>query len=280
MHSSSRYQWMIFTGFVAASVGLSAVPAQAFFGFRFFSPEAAKPVLQKSRQMTEGQKVRVYKLKIAKAAELQSAIENRLRVLKSTGFVSVDASKNELALTDFPENLDEFDYLVREMDRAYDNANPAAREMLASEQMLKAVRAMNSQGMTSAEPHAGAATPAAAAASSNTKATAGTAAPWTASRPLENEEAPTLRWIVEDRPFLNGFRVLGWMRDKSQIIVVLRNGPERYFYSRGQIRVGSVLSTNVVQGIVASIQGEKLILKERDQGAVVLDLIPREHTRS
>ena len=81
--------------------------------------------------------------------------------------------------------------------------------------------------------------------------------------------------IFEERPSLRAFTLVGWMRDeRGGMVVILRNGGQRYLFKGGRLTEGAYESTKSVSGITGSIQGEDLVLKDRDQGTYAISMVP------
>ena len=247
--------------------------------FSFFHPNVE---VKKSRSPLPGQKVKVFHLEKAQAPDLADLLEHYLDGIKSQGSVLSDPSANTLIVTDDPENLQRVEVLVKAMDQTYDNPNPKARQMLASQQMLKAIRSLGPLAPVARPSERTAVTQTTASVASTPASTpVGVPAPLASGVSEEaivsrdEETGPVLRRIQEDRPALMGFHLIGWVSDRKGLIVVLRNNGQRFIYRGGRILYGSLGSQDAVPGLSGIVQGEQLILRDGTQGFISLSMKPR-----
>lgn len=237
-----------------------APPAHALFGlpkFPFFEPR--KTSQRQARAALPGQKVRVFKLQKAQAADLVDLLDRYLQGIHSQGSILCDASANTLIVTEEADGMRRMETVIQAMDRAYDNPNARARQMLASQHLLKVIRTLP----PSAAKQASFAPP---------ETSPGAAVP---ASQLEDDAKPGLRRVMEERPDLPAFRMIGWARDGKGLIVVLRNEGQRYIFRGGRVLYGGLGNKEGVPGLTGVVQGERLILRDEHQRVVSLSLRPR-----
>jgi len=274
-------KWLRFVLAVGVVLWMSAAPAQASLWFmKLFSSATAGPTYHARRQSAlPGQKVKMFRLHQANAEDLLQPLLNYLDGIHSAGSLVIDAKENSLIATDDPDTLNVLQALIGGMDRPYANANKMARRMLATQQMMKTIHALSLQ-----VPGAARAAPGAAAGAAGAAAALPALARQTAPAPAgisgsdrafsSSDEEFRLR-VLEERPPLRAFEILGWMKDDQGTLVVLRNSGQRYIYRRGKLLVGSLNSTHYLKGIRGEIKGERLVLTDMDQGNFALSMAPR-----
>lgn len=270
------------TGVFCLIVGLT-VPGQASMLARFFAylhPSSVTRHEKKSRQ--PGQDVRAFKLSKAKAADLLVPIENYLDNAgkTATGDVQVREADNALVVTDFPDNLNRLAVLISDIDQSYDNPNPMARQMLATQALMKSIRNRGMVNLASAapsrRPSGTSSLPPAESSSSLPLPLPGSLSRLLPSIviPSSDEEdmrqAPVRRWVAS--PTLQQFQVVGWMRDDSGYTVVLSNEGSRFVYRAGRLHCGYDPRSEPVEGIRGMIQNNRLILIDR-MGQVSLKMM-------
>jgi len=264
----------------ALIVWIAVTPAYALFGLKWpwAKSEATK---ERVHTVVAGQKIRTVRLLQANPADLIPALENYLQTIHSDGYVLPDAGTNGLIITDAPENLDRLEMLAHAMDHAYDNPNARARQIQALREMQKALHGMAVERpsgelgrVASASPVQAGTSPGPAGAGPYPGAVSGGPSP--IYIPPKEDVSEFSRMLVEERPVLRAFQLVGWFRDSEGVIAVLRNSGQRYIYRRGHLLQGSLSSKSYVKGIHGAIRGNQLVLEDADQGTVTLSMVP-EH---
>jgi len=266
-----RLNWQSITGLLFGAVVLlfaGPAPAHAIFGFKFPSFFGGDQPQARAKIRTENQKVRSFKLQRAHAEDLVKPLQHYLDTINSQGSLVLDESGNALIATDDPEVLLRLESLIKIMDQPYDNPNAMARQMLASQQMMKAIRGMApmvaasaSQGSTAARTP-GFSTPPASA----------PVTPWVAYSGHDDVSLPTR--ILDERPPIGGFQLIGWIEDSRGVVIVLRNSGQRYIYHQGKLLYGSMASKDYLQGFSGAIKSKHLIITDKKQGTVSLSMVP------
>lgn len=264
-----RISLLVFATALAANA-----PVHAFLGIdRLWRKDPNEPLKAKSRTPVNmpGYKVKVYKLQKAQAQDLEYPLQSYLNGIKSQGSLVASPADNSLIITEDPEILSRLDALVKEMDQAYNNPNAMARRMLASQAMIKAVRSLGINTAVSSRPSSSGPAPAAAPVNV-TQLPQGAVM----SAPLPEETSPQRKRIMEERPMVRAFQIIGWLRDYGGLVVILRNDGQRYVFRHGRLRYGSATSQDFVEGITGTVRGDFLILTDVRQGSVSLSLKPKE----
>lgn len=244
-------------------------PAHALFGFKFLSFLGGNQPQARAKIRTENQKVRSFKLQQARAEDLIKPLQHYLDTINSQGSIMADDGGNALIATDDPEILLRLEALIKAMDQPYDNPNEMARQMLASQQMMKAIRGMAPLTATASAGQAGAA---ARTLASSMPQTAAPVTPWVAYSGHEDTNLPMR--IMDERPPLGGFQLIGWIDDSSGVVIVLRNSGQRYIYHQGKLLYGSLASKDYLQGFSGTIRNKRLIITDTKQGTVSLSMMP------
>lgn len=267
---------------------LTATPSHALFGLKFSIFGKSQGTYRKRNTIAlAGQKVQVFTLQKGKADDLISPLQNYLSGIHSQGSLDIDAGHNAIIATDLPENLMKLQALIRAMDQPYTNSNAMARRMLATQQMMLAIRTLAQNGSgappttpSPAVPAKALSAPAPSAPSVSPPSAAVMNVP-TVPQPVigrasvseEEDEAAFRLRRTSVRPALRAFRIVGWFEDDRGVLVVLRNDGQRYFYSHGHLTPGRISSTNIVPGIQGSVKGRMLTLTDLNQGSVKLNLM-------
>jgi len=245
-------------------------PAHAIFGFKFSSLFGGNEPQAKAKIRTENQKVRSFKLQQAHAEDLVKPLQHYLDTINSQGSLVADDSGNALIATDDPEILLRLESLIKAMDQSYDNPNPMARQMLASQQMMKAIRGMAPLSVATAS--SGQTRAATRTLASSPLQTAAPVTPWVPYSIHEDTNLPTR--ILDERPPIGGFQLIGWIDDSSGIVIVLRNSGQRYIYHQGKLLYGSLSSKDYLQGFSGTIRNKRLFITDQKQGTVSLSMMP------
>lgn len=268
-------------GVVFTTLGLLTVPSHAFINFKKlwpFGKQAVAPAKPKER--VAGHQVRIFRLEKGRVGDLLPALQNHLNGIHSQGDLFSDAAANSFVATDSPENLQRLAYLIKEMDKTCDNSNARARQVLAAETLMKALRGLAASGGLPRPPSVPSSS---VAASPQPEAVVGSQAPVSGSLPSglpAPREEETTR-IIEERPILQAFQLVGWVRDRAGYIVVLRNQGQRYIFRHGHIRYKSLNNPDTVKGVSGAVRGDRLILSDPQQGVLSLSMIkPPDGARS
>ncbi len=267
-----------------ALLGLVGPRAQALFGLpKWPFSHKEEPVKRGHRDILPGQKMRVFKLEKVKSEDVVELLQTYLDSTHNQGSVISDPTANSLIVTTDPEEMLAVETLMRETDRVYNSPTPRGRQVLVAQQLFKAIRSLGTVAKTGSGV-------------SRTVASTRSATPASPQAPIANTyagvppplqpEASTLgldvsrttggsRRILDERPPLLGFHLIGWVRDNKGLIVVLRNGGQRYVFRHGRILYGGLGSPDSVPGMTGLIQGEHLILRDGTHGMVTLSMNPR-----
>jgi hypothetical protein len=208
----------------------------------------------------------------AHAADLVVPLQHYLDTINSKGSIVLDEGGNALIATDEPDLLLRLEALIKAMDQPYNNDNPMARQMLASQQMMKAIRGMAPLTASSSSATGSASRAGVSSAPSVNAPTPGVLTPWVPFQGHSDVEMRTK--ILEDRPPLGGFQLIGWIDDENGVVVVLRNSGQRYMFHRGRILYNSLGSQDYVQGFTGTVRGKKLIISDPKEGTVSLSMSP------
>lgn len=262
-----------------AIFGLEKLP---FFKKKSTSTRTAHPPLP-------NQKVQSFKLQKANVDDIMPSLEKYLDGIKSNGFLGKDSAGNAIIVTDDPDNLGRIQLLIREMDVVYDNSNPVARQMLAGQRMMKAIRSMGTgrpvappmvaaTPITGVPPASGVApvssVPGAPGGMITTPPPASVAGLPVVAMPstTSESEGPMYRYM-DERPTLGAFEVIGWVRDSQGFIIYLKNQGHRYIFRHGKLLYNSLASKDFVPGINGIVEGQKLVLSDQMQGRISLNMI-------
>jgi hypothetical protein len=104
------------------------------------------------------------------------------------------------------------------------------------------------------------------------------AAPSEEDVPLTEAQAATYRRVGDDTSTLEGFHLVGWVRDENGLTVVLRNTTQRYVYHGNRLRYNRD-DGDEVQSFQASITGQNLMLQDQRRNKIVLALTPDFESR-
>lgn len=260
-------------------IGL-APNAHAFLGLeRFWSPKEAPRAKMRTPVNLPGYKVKVFKFQKAEVADVELPLQNYLTGIKSQGSMVADKDANSLIVTDDPEVLQRLERIIREMDQVYNNTNPMARRMLASQAMIKAVRNYGFAGVVTRS--SGSSSPVGGVPGKGQIVGVPQPAPgpvqgFTPSDVDDNAPVSRAPKLLEERPPIRGYQLVGWVRDSEGLLVVLRNDGQRYVYRGGRLRYGSAASTNYVAGLTVTIRGDHIVFSDPSQGTSSLSLKPVE----
>ena len=88
-----------------------------------------------------GQETRAFKFRKAHAADLLVPVQSYLNgITKVGGSVQLRAADIALVATYYPENLARLSSLFPDLDQVYENENAQARQMLVTQNLMKAIR--------------------------------------------------------------------------------------------------------------------------------------------
>lgn len=252
--------------------GLSTPPADASWLARMLAKARRAAEGEKStiQPKLAGQETKAFVLRKAKAEDLKMTVFNFINGIdKQGGSVQVRTSDNALIVTAFPEAMNRLAPLIADVDKPYDHPNADARQMLANQAFLAAIRKRGGSDYTALVSRPAAAPVGGAAAAPAPGAPAGVVP---VSEPLvpgmallsedelEVRRQPKSRWVVS--PTLQQFEVVGWVKDTDGYTVVLNNQGARFVYKNGSLRHGYSNRADKVKGISGLIQGKDLILRD------------------
>jgi|GEM_PF-2824613 len=238
--------------------------AKLFFYFRTSTASSAP-----KKQKLEGQFTKSFKLRKAKAQDVVIPVQNYLDgISKTGGSVQVRETDNSLVVTDFPENVQNLSTLMEDIDQVYANADPMARQMLVTQNLMKSIRL-----------HAGAFSTTASANHSVAPSDKAVVPPAVVpvnppplgvgsekfSRSRKEEEEFTAHPVIRSilNPSLGQFEVVGWIKDEKGYTVVLTNEGRRFVYKAGKIHGGYDTRSEPVAGLTGVVHDEQLILNDQ-----------------
>jgi len=242
-----------------------AQPGHAFIDFKKITKSFRKSpdrstLKQKNKQ--PGQEVHTFKLRKAKTTDLLEPLESYLNGLGGTGFITELKAENALVVTDFPETLNRLKILVPEIDQAYDHPNAAARKMIVTQNLMKAIRTRAvATGAGLPVRMSGAAYSPSTMPGATTPSQALLPSAQVGALVNELDEFGTETWRrLEESYSIQAFQVVGWVKDETGYTVVLNNQGERFLYRNGRIRYGYNGRGAALPGITGTIQGQRLTL--------------------
>jgi hypothetical protein len=242
--------------------------------FSYVRHKAETPPNIKEKQA--GQETRAFKMTKANAHDLEPVIQHYLDgVIKTGGAVQVRESDNALVVTAFPDNLETLAYLLPDVDHPYENSNAMARQMLATQSLMKAIRTHGGLAVAStrnverAAPVRGVT---ATGPASGTVFTVKTShVPSRRSRD-EDDMKPNPKRRVVNSPSLGTFEVVGWMKDDDGYFVVLKNEDRRFVFRRGKLHGGYDPRSEAIAGVRGAIHDNRLILTD-PRGQISLKIL-------
>ena len=251
-----------------------------------FHERSAAATLPTTKPKAAGQDTRAFKLNKANAKDVANPVQHFLDgISKAGGSVQIRESDNALIVTDTPENLARLAALMPQIDQPYDNSNAMARQMLVTQNLMKAIRAHRGEYATAS------ARPALSGASNGPRMPAAATPPPTGVlgvvTPLPMMPAyvfprhrdaddmlpnPKPRWA--ETPSLGQFEIVGWMKDEYDgYVIVLKNEDRRFVYHHGRLHGGYNPRGQVIAGVSGSIENQRLILKDFRKGTVTLPIM-------
>ena len=263
----SKRRWVVGVGIVGIFGCLVTPPVHAFKFSKIFSFWRTTSKQRVNRAALPGQKVRIFRLAKAQSSDLVELLEHYLDGIHSQGSILSDSNANALVVTDGPDNLQRIEALIKAMDCPFDNPDKRARQMLASQKMLKAIRDLKPIE----------AAPLGASSSAVSFGGGTVSGPYVAypkGISLQKEEERPVRRLLDEPPPLLAFYVVGWVRDEKGYIIVLRNNGQRFVFRGGRVLYGGLGNKDSVPNLSGEVLGGRLILREGTQRFVTLKMIP------
>lgn len=251
-----------------------------------FNERSAAATLPTPKPKAAGQDTRAFKLSKANAKDVANPVQHFLDgISKVGGSVQIRESDNALIVTDTPQNLARLAALIPQIDQPYDNSNAMARQMLATQNLMKAIRAQGGDYAVASTPRpsvgASSVSRMPAAAMPPTVGVSGVTMPvptmpaYVLPRHRDADDMlpnPRPRWV--ETPSLGEFEIVGWMKDEHDgYVIVLKNEDRRFIYQHGTLRGGYDPRGRIIEGVSGSIENQRLILKDFRKGTVTLPII-------